>query len=135
MYNSNDKTIFSVELQIINLHLEWNYASSVFLHIELVQINDVILHRWSIGFRWVKYPISCTYLLLRNVFIYFITHTSETALAWILPKLKHIYEPISNQQSPSNHLSAYKFHFHSTFFHLPHIKVKTCSWGQGEIWK
>ena len=33
MCNSNDKMTFSVELQIINLHLELNYASSVCLHI------------------------------------------------------------------------------------------------------
>ena len=68
-----------------------------------------ILHRLSIDFKWVNYPISCTYLSLENILIFFITHTSETALEWIFPKFKHIYEAISSQQSPSIHLSAWKF--------------------------
>ena len=74
-------------------------AQVYFLHILLVQINYVILRRWSIEFKWVNYPISRTYLSLENVFVFFITHTSETALEWIFPKFKHIYEPISSQQS------------------------------------
>ena len=68
-----------------------------------------ILHTWSTGFKWVNYPISCAYLSLDNVFIFFITHTSETALEWIFSKFKHIYEPISSQKSPSTCLSIWKF--------------------------
>ena len=82
-------------------------AQVYFLHIVLVQINYVILRRWSIEFKWVNYPISRTYLSLDNAFFFFflITHTSETALERIFPKFKHIYEPISSQQS-SIHLFA-----------------------------
>ena len=52
-----------------------------------------ILRRWSDDFKWVV-PIYHW-----RIFFFFIT--SEAALEWIFPKCKHIYEPISSQESPS----------------------------------
>ena len=101
MHNTNDKVTFSVKLQVINPQLEWNYLRLRYIFYTFCWFKSItwILHRWNTEFKWVNYPISRTYLLLDNVFIFFITHTSETALEWIFPKFKHIYEPISSQQS------------------------------------
>ena len=103
---------FSVELQVINLQLEWNYLWLRCIFYTFCWFKSVtwILRRWSIEFKRVNHPISRTYLSLENVFFFFfINHTSETALEWVFPKFKHIYEPISSQQSPSIHISAWKF--------------------------
>ena len=103
--------IFSVELQIINLQLEWNYLwlKCVFTH--LAGSNK--LRGVSIGRVLVSNELIIQYVIhiyrWRMFIFFFITHTSETALEWIFSKFKHIYEPISSQQSPSTRLSIWKF--------------------------
>ena len=111
LYNTNHKVTFLVELQVINLQLEWNYIWLRCTFYTFCWFKSItwILRRWSIEFKWANYPISSTYLSLDNVFIFFITHTLGTASEWIFPKFKHVYEPISSRQSPSICLSAWKF--------------------------
>ena len=110
-YNTNDKVTFCVDWQIINLQLEWNYLwlKCVFTH--LAGSNK--LRGVSIGRVLVSNELIIQYVIhiyrWRMFIFFFITHTSETALEWIFSKFKHIYEPISSQQSPSTCLSIWKF--------------------------